>query len=155
MRSLVRGWFVLVLIASILLCASASVQEKTASYWFEKGNELLESRSYEKAVQAYDEAISIDPEFAEALTAKGIALVGLGKYNDAIECFDKATDVLEYAEAWNNKGLALPRAKASTRRPFWHATKLSDQPRGRRFLEWQRSGFDWPGQIRRSRRCFR
>ena len=44
----------------------------------------------------------------EELSNKGLALADLGKYNEAIICYDKALEINpRYAEAWNNKGGAL------------------------------------------------
>jgi len=41
------------------------------------------------------------------LNNKGNALVGLGKYNEAIKCFDEAIRLnASTAIAWYNKGLA-------------------------------------------------
>jgi tetratricopeptide (TPR) repeat protein len=39
---------------------------------------------------------------------KGLALGELGKYHEAIECFNKAIEINPHYEyAWNNKGVAL------------------------------------------------
>ncbi len=39
--------------------------------------------------------------------SKGLALMNLGKYQDALNAFDKATSItVKNAEIWNNKGLA-------------------------------------------------
>ena len=39
---------------------------------------------------------------------KVLALYNLGKYEEAIKCYDKAIEIdPNYADAWNNKGLAL------------------------------------------------
>ncbi len=39
---------------------------------------------------------------------KGIALKDLGKYEEAIQAYDKAIEIKpDYHLAWNNKGIAL------------------------------------------------
>lgn len=50
----------------------------------------------------------IDPANPETWHNKGNALNSLGKFEEALSCFDKALEINpNYAEAWNNKGLAL------------------------------------------------
>jgi tetratricopeptide (TPR) repeat protein len=52
----------------------------------------------------------INPNYADvdAWYNKGIALYGLGKYNEAIEYYDKSIEIdPNYALAWYNKGSAL------------------------------------------------
>ena len=51
--------------------------------FFNKGNTLYDMGKYEEAVQAYDKAIEIDPEYAEAWVCKGYALNNIGKYQEA------------------------------------------------------------------------
>ena len=73
-----------------------------------KGNEYLDSRHLSVALDYYDQAIKIDPNYAYAWNNKGIALRNLGKYDEAIECYDRAIAIdPNYADAWNNKGVSL------------------------------------------------
>lgn len=41
------------------------------------------------AIEAYDQALQIDPKHAKVLYNKGIALNGLGRYEEAIQAFDQ------------------------------------------------------------------
>ena len=62
----------------------------------------------EEAIEAYNKAISIKPDFAEAYYNMGIALNGQGKLGEAIEAYNKAISIKpDFAEAWNNMGLTL------------------------------------------------
>ena len=71
-----------------------------------KGNEYLDSRHLSVALDYYDQAIKIDPNYAYAWNNKGIALRNIGKYDEAIECYDTAIKIdPNYADAWNNKGV--------------------------------------------------
>jgi len=64
----------------------------------------------EKAIKCYDEAIThlLDPDKLKAAwNNKGLSLMTLKRYDEAIECFDRATAIDDnLKEAWYNKGLA-------------------------------------------------
>jgi len=64
--------------------------------------------NYEVAVSAYQRAIELKPDFAQAYSNLGIALYKLGKYQESIVACNKAIDFgPNYAEAHNNLGLSL------------------------------------------------
>ena len=62
---------------------------KNAGAWFNKGNALQGLDKYNEAMQAYDKAIEIDPNYVDAWFNKGTLLGKLGKNEDAKKCFDK------------------------------------------------------------------
>jgi Tfp pilus assembly protein PilF len=73
-----------------------------------EGKDLDNLGKHNEAIEYFDKAIKIDPNYADAWNNKGVALKNLGKHNEAIECYDKAIKIdPNYALAWNNKGLAL------------------------------------------------
>ena len=76
--------------------------------WFSLGN------AYGKAGQsakAYQQALRIDPEFAEAWYNLGNAYANAGQYAKAIEAYQQALRIdPEYAKAWNNLGSAYDNA---------------------------------------------
>jgi tetratricopeptide (TPR) repeat protein len=77
-----------------------------AMVWVNKGNALFNQDKFEKAIEAYDEAIKLDPENAPAWLAKGLALGELERYYEAIEAYDEVLKLdPENAPAWNNKGV--------------------------------------------------
>jgi len=83
-----------------LLCFSALCKEQTTRAWYSKGIFGVRLRRYEEAIQAFDKAIELDPNYARALYSKGSALYDQGKYNEAIEAYDKAIEIEpQYAEA--------------------------------------------------------
>jgi len=52
--------------------------------------------------------LEIDPKYALAWHNKGAALANLGRYSEALRCFERALEIdPKYALAWNNKGNAL------------------------------------------------
>ncbi|GIU71488.1 MAG: hypothetical protein KatS3mg003_0967 [Candidatus Nitrosocaldaceae archaeon] len=73
-----------------------------------KGYALTKLQRYEEAIEAYNKALEINPNYAEAWNNKGYALAKLQRYEEAIEAYNKALEINpNYAEAWNNKGYAL------------------------------------------------
>ena len=82
--------------------------KNNAEAWNNKGVALGTLGDYADAINAYDEAIRLEPSFAEAWNNKGIALDSLGNYTDAIRAYDEAIRLKpSFAEAWNNRGIAL------------------------------------------------
>jgi tetratricopeptide (TPR) repeat protein len=80
----------------------------TAKYWSDRGGDLVGQDKYDEAVQAYDKAIDINPQYAEAWAGKGAALYDQHKYDEAIQAFDKAIDIdPQYIIAWLLKGISL------------------------------------------------
>ena len=56
----------------------------------------------------YDKVIKINPRYYEAWFNKGNDLVLLGKWKEAIDCYNEATDMYpEDPAAWLKKGHAL------------------------------------------------
>ena len=57
----------------------------------------------------------MDPQHASAWNNKGVALIHQGKYDEAIQAYDKAIEINpQYADAWNNKGNALNKLGRTT-----------------------------------------
>jgi tetratricopeptide (TPR) repeat protein len=48
----------------------------------------------EEAIECYNKALDIHPNYFEALKDKGLALDRLGRYEEAIECYDRALKVI-------------------------------------------------------------
>jgi tetratricopeptide (TPR) repeat protein len=66
------------------------------------------SGNYTGAINYYNKAIAINPNYVVALNNKGLALSGLGNYTGAIKYYDQAlAKNPNYVEGLNNKGLAL------------------------------------------------
>ncbi len=47
-------------------------------------------KRYEEALAAYDQAIRLGPNVADAYSGKGIALTGLGRQKEAKQAYEKA-----------------------------------------------------------------
>jgi len=105
----------LALIALAALCSCTVAQEKTAKDWIETGEELLYSGSLEESVEAFNKAIEVDPEDAEARVGRGYALSRLafleeepGMYNESLLSFERAIELnRSQASAWSGKCYVL------------------------------------------------
>lgn len=63
---------------------------------------------FEEAIACFDEAIAIDPDFAEAWFGKGISCYNLRRCDEALTCFDEAIAIdPDFKDAWVFKGTTL------------------------------------------------
>ena len=77
--------------------------------WFSVGYLSNEGDSPDRkaAIDAYDKAIQLQPDYAAAYNNRGSAKAGLGRYDEAIADCDKAIQLQpDYAAAYNNRGNA-------------------------------------------------
>ncbi|KAF5091739.1 tetratricopeptide repeat protein [Methanospirillum sp. J.3.6.1-F.2.7.3] len=82
--------------------------ENSDTDWISKGSEFQKNGELDKAIEAFNKAIDINPKDEIAWNNKGTALVEQGKFNEAIEAFDKAINInSDFEDAWMNKGLIL------------------------------------------------
>lgn len=88
-------------------------QDRTvAEGWFLKGNILYATDEYHKALECFEIATMLEPEYSDALINKGTALTRLDKFKEAEECFDKVLqNDPSYCVPWYNKGNLLARSK--------------------------------------------
>ena len=76
--------------------------------WFNKGNGLHGQGKYDQSVEAYDEAIKLDPNNVLAWGNKGLALYSQNKYDEAINAFDEVIGLdPSNIHAWRYKGYSL------------------------------------------------
>jgi len=57
------------------------------------GKKLLDAENYNDAVSFFDQALSQDPTNADLWNYKGIALRSLGRYDEALECYNKSLEI--------------------------------------------------------------
>lgn len=61
-----------------------------------------------ESIKFLDKALKIDPQFADALNGKGMALGWVGNYEEVIRCFNEALNLNpKFAWCWAQKGIAL------------------------------------------------
>ena len=81
---------------------------KTMLYANILGVAFDELKDHHEAIKCYDEAIRINPDYADAHYNKGLSLSALGQEEEAIKCYDEAIRINpDHANALNDKGLAL------------------------------------------------
>ena len=72
------------------------------------GGYLYKEGRVKEAIEHYQKAIQIDPNYAEAPNNLGAALAAEGRFDEAIENYRKAIQISpNYADALNNLGMAL------------------------------------------------
>ncbi len=57
------------------------------------GKKLLDAENYNDAISFFDQALSEDPTNADLWNYKGIALRSLGRYDEALECYNKSLEI--------------------------------------------------------------
>ena len=57
------------------------------------GKKQLEDRQYDDALNLFQKAILLNQNDPDLWNLKGIALRSLGRYNEAIECFNKSLEI--------------------------------------------------------------
>lgn len=107
-----RRVLILVSVLSLGIAATISaanlIKSANATDLYNRGDTLLKLKRYEAALDAYDRAIELKPEYAEAWNGQGNTFLGLKRYEDALDAYDKAIQIQpNYLEAWTNRGKAL------------------------------------------------
>jgi hypothetical protein len=75
--------------------------------YYNRGRAYQGLGNYRQAIEDYDRAIEIKPDYANAYYNRGHAYQGLGNYRQAIEDYGRAIEIKpDYAEVYNNRGVA-------------------------------------------------
>jgi tetratricopeptide (TPR) repeat protein len=80
-----------VVIFSFLLIGCIESDDTKKQRFLLKGNEKLNEREYREAIRYYNEAVLIDPQYADALNNRGVAYSRLGQDAQAVADFTNAT----------------------------------------------------------------
>lgn len=95
------------LIFFLILSIAAQCQEN-AEDWINRGNTLYSQNNYDEAIQAFDEAIKLNPNSAIAWSNKANVLISLNRSDESLQASQKAIELdPNLVTAWNNKGRAL------------------------------------------------
>jgi len=161
------------------------LKEHSAFEWNKRGSELTAQSEYDKALECFEKAVEIDPDWEvpkkarddclknvdegrvqpaigqleEAVPStietqkakleggecvewlrKGTALFNLGKYTEALECYDRAAEIdSESSDAWYCKGITLNRLSKYEEaiESFDRAVKINPKDK----LSWYNMGY--------------
>lgn len=58
-----------------------------------KGKSLLEEGSFEDALGYFDQALLLNQSDPELWNLKGVTLRSIGRYEEALECFNKSLEI--------------------------------------------------------------
>ncbi len=73
-----------------------------------RGRAWSDQGQFDRAIRDFDQAVRLDPDYADAFNGRGVALMGQGEFVRAIDNFDQAIRLdPNYAIAIFNRGLAL------------------------------------------------
>ena len=87
---LIIGLVIQLFVASCMCMGDNS--EKAFEY-YNKGCDYYNKGDYATAVEYFDKALEIDPNYVEAWNIKAIALLELERYDEAIKCYDKLIEL--------------------------------------------------------------
>ena len=91
--------------SALTLFKSIKNYDNSPSILFYIANSYYFNNDLNKSLQYLDKIISINSQYAEVWHNRGVILVELGRYEEALAAYDKATQINpQFAEAWNNKG---------------------------------------------------
>lgn len=76
--------------------------------WYNLGRFYSEQGNFTGSISAFDRALSIDPNFIEALNSKAFVLRDFGNFTQAIQVFNQVVEKdSQHKWAWNNIGYSL------------------------------------------------
>ena len=100
-----------------------------APTWHNKGWNLGNLGRHNEAIECYDKAVRIDPNYTDAWVNKGWNLERLGRLNEAIECYDKAIRIdHNYALPLKYKGTVLDNLGRQNEAIEWYDKAIRMDP---------------------------
>jgi superkiller protein 3 len=101
----------------------------SAEEYFTKAENAYNNEWYELAIEYYQKALSIDPNYAAPYNRMGIAYAELENHTQAISCYQKALSIdPNFAAAYCNMGVAYNRLKNYTQAIKYYQKALSIDP---------------------------
>src|SRR5579883_730743 len=111
-----NSWFVKGLLGILFISASAIsysyinhiINSANATELYKQANTLYELQRYKDALNAYEQAAKIQPNYAQAWNGQAETLSELKEYQEALTAYDKAIQIQpNYLEAWRGRSFVL------------------------------------------------
>jgi tetratricopeptide (TPR) repeat protein len=72
------------------------------------GLALKSSGEHQQALDQFEAALALTPDFREARNNRGTSLAALGRHADALTCFEQSLKLSEqHADTWANRGVMI------------------------------------------------
>lgn len=96
-------------LAKELIMVSGYRESGEAENLNDRVDELNREKRHAEALECSDNALALSPKFCLAYINRGIALKNLGRFDEAIACYDKVINEINpnSKKAWYNKAVAL------------------------------------------------
>lgn len=79
--------------AMALLQQALNFNDRSANIWAKLGQVLRKLERYDDALEHYNRALALDPEYTWAWNGKGLTLSALGRHPEALNCFLDAVQI--------------------------------------------------------------
>src|SRR6266478_322176 len=80
-------------------------KEKSAVAYFQEAERYYEVRQFDRAVESFQKAIALKPDYAAAYNDLGISYAALGRHSEAVGSLREAVKIQsDFAVAHNNLG---------------------------------------------------
>ncbi len=76
----------------LLTFSTINFAQQSATEWFYQGKLYADLQDYDRAIECYDKAIRLSPEFAGAYNNRGVSRIAKQEYDSALNDLQKAID---------------------------------------------------------------
>jgi tetratricopeptide (TPR) repeat protein len=102
--------------------------EKDPEEFFRRGNLSFNLIQLNDALESYDKSIELKPDHVDAWNNKGLLLIKLDNYEEAINCFDHGLKIIQTPYLLNNKAIALSYLNKSSEAMEFYEKAISLNP---------------------------